>query len=113
LKERWVVDDPDSFAIFEDEEEEHNYHKRRSMLLPRFVDAARALRDENMRLREAGESLLEDLERLQQDNRNAIGESVFWRTLAEDAGVTAEASDFPSTGQDAPTTPTDRSSSSP
>lgn len=88
LKERWVADDPESFAIFEDEDEELSYHKRRSILLARFVDAFRAIRDDNVRLREAGESLLDDLERLQQDNRHAIGESVYWRTLAEEAGVT-------------------------
>lgn len=87
LMERWVVEDPQSFAIFEDDEEERDYHRRRSFALVRFVEAYRASRCESEELRAGGERLLEDLERLQAESRSAVGEAAFWRSLARERGV--------------------------
>eukprot|EP00927_Polykrikos_kofoidii_P072360 TRINITY_DN68489_c0_g1_i1.p1 TRINITY_DN68489_c0_g1~~TRINITY_DN68489_c0_g1_i1.p1 ORF type:complete len:413 (-),score=70.56 TRINITY_DN68489_c0_g1_i1:122-1264(-) len=78
VKERWVADDPGTFAIFEEQEEERTYHRKRSFLLARFVRAFLALQ-------EAGETLLEDLERVQCENHQLVGDVAYWKALVLEA----------------------------
>lgn len=77
----WVLDDP-SGIIFEEEEDELNYHRKRSKILGCF---ARAFND-LLHIREAGENLLDDIDRLEEEKRQAVGDAAYWRTLAEDLG---------------------------
>jgi len=62
MKERWVGEDPHAYAIFEDEDEEHEYHKCRSLFLPRVLEELRLLRKEKLNLHTMASSFLDDLE---------------------------------------------------
>jgi len=62
MKERWVAEDPHAYAIFEDEDEEHEYHKCRSLFLPRVLEELRLLRKEKLNLHTMASSFLDDLE---------------------------------------------------
>jgi len=78
-EKRWVLDDP-SGIIFEEEEDELEFHRKRSMILGCF---ARAFRDQ-LSIREAAEALLDDIDRLEEEKRDAVGDAAYWRSLAED-----------------------------
>lgn len=93
LKEKCINSDAGAFVIFEDEVDELRHHKRRSHALDCFVRAFGRLRQvqaDNDRLQDAGSALLDDIERLQHENRQLIGDVAYWREMAEgDAFVVA------------------------
>mmetsp|Transcript_86228 Transcript_86228/g.149213 ORF Transcript_86228/g.149213 Transcript_86228/m.149213 type:complete len:624 (+) Transcript_86228:114-1985(+) len=82
-KEKWVVEDQCKWTIFEDPADELRYHRRRSRALGYFVRAFRYFREESERLHEAGAGLQDAYERLQEENKEAIGDAAYWRELAE------------------------------
>lgn len=92
-KEKWVVEDQCKWTIFEDPADELRYHRRRSRALGHFVKAFSTLREECDHLHEAGAGLQDAYERLQEENKEAIGDAAYWRELAEaraeeQAGIT-------------------------
>lgn len=83
LEQRWVTGDPTS-VIFEEPGDEEEHHRRRSTALACFVKALVVLRDENDKLREAGQALLDDVEQLQEDSRKAAEDAAYWRSRAHE-----------------------------
>merc|ERR1719456_2087253 len=67
LNERWVAEDQCRWTIFEDLEDELSYHRRRSQALCYFVRAYGSLMEERDRLQEAGLSLQEAYEQLEDE----------------------------------------------
>lgn len=92
LRKRWITEHPDDSVIFEEEADELRYHQKRSSALPCLVAGFCALREENRRLREAGQGLLEQYEQSQQESRKAYGDAVYWRTIAEEVAPGSGAS---------------------
>jgi hypothetical protein len=82
-EERWVLDDPIGI-IFEEDADEHEFHRKRSKILGCFARAFSQLLQEDAKLREAGAALLEDIDRLEEEKGQAQGDAAYWRTLAED-----------------------------
>lgn len=72
-----------AFVIFEEEGDELQHHRTRSEALGPVVRALDALAGEHERLREAGAFLNDELDRLQEDNRQAAGDLAYWRSIAE------------------------------
>lgn len=83
LGEGWVVKDECKWTIFEDMEDELQYHRRRSRALGVFVRAYAALHTEYDRLQEGGLGLQEAYEDLQTELKEAVGDVAYWRELAE------------------------------
>lgn len=83
LSERWVVEDEQRWTIFEDLEDELRHHRKRSRALSCFVRAYSSLREEYDRLQEGGLSLQEAYEQLQDELREAVGDTAYWQELAE------------------------------
>jgi hypothetical protein len=89
-EERWVCEDPAVTAtIFEEEDQEMEYHRRRSLVLPKLVQGFRAVRRDFDQMQKASESLLEEFERLQSEYTGAVSEVAYWKTLAEEIIATA------------------------
>eukprot|EP00927_Polykrikos_kofoidii_P001288 TRINITY_DN10465_c0_g1_i1.p1 TRINITY_DN10465_c0_g1~~TRINITY_DN10465_c0_g1_i1.p1 ORF type:complete len:675 (-),score=151.69 TRINITY_DN10465_c0_g1_i1:84-1967(-) len=74
------LEDCCKWTIFEDTEDEIRYLRRRSDVLSRAFQAARV---EISRLQEAGLSIQEAFEELQQEFRQAVGDAAYWQALAE------------------------------
>jgi len=101
LGEKWVAEDQCRWTIFEDLEDELVYHRRRSRALCCFVRAYGELREEYDQLQEGGLQLQDAYEQLQEELREAIGDSAYWKELAE---ARAEITGGTLTGPPRPTT---------
>jgi hypothetical protein len=84
LLEEWSADDPNELAIFEEMEDELRHYRLRAEAVRPLVRGLSALRGEYVRLMEAGSSLVDDLQRLHEENRENAGDAAYWRTIAEE-----------------------------
>lgn len=81
-QERWVADDPEGYAVFEDEQQEARYHQSRSRALHVFVQAFQ-------QVHEAGARLMDDHERVQKELQDAYGEIAYQKVLLEEVAGAA------------------------
>lgn len=93
LGQKWLTDTRHETAIFEDEQIELQYHRRRSLVLPCFVRAFERALGDNHRMWDEGQCLIKDndelmdaLRRMEQELVQAEGDAEYWRTLAEAGG---------------------------
>lgn len=89
LQQRWVTEACDS-VIFEDEADERRFHEQRSRAFGHVLRAFAQVRSENETIREQGASLLEDMDRLQEDYRLALGDVAYYKVLAETTDANEE-----------------------
>jgi len=80
LQENWVTGFSES-VIFEEENDEKEYHRKRSAALACFVEAYLLQRTKTEELQGAGSILVEELERLQIENRQVAGDLAYWKEL--------------------------------
>lgn len=93
LGQSWITDTRHESVIFEDEQLELQYHRRRSVVLPCFVRAFEKALGDNQRMWDEGQCLIKDnddlleaLRRMENELVQAEGDAEYWKTLAEAGG---------------------------
>jgi hypothetical protein len=96
LKQRWVLEDQCRWTIFEDLEDELQYHRRRSRALCSFVRAHKALKKERDAalkdrdfFQEKGLELQDQYESLEERLNDAIGDVAYWKELSKASSETS------------------------
>lgn len=109
IRRSWVSEDMCKWTIFEDIEDELQYHRRRSVALCHFVRAVqimtaetRQMNKELRRLNKGGVELQEAYIRALEEAREAAGDAAYWKEMAAmagavDAEVASDASYVPNT----------------